>query len=483
MRSEFLRILMDESIQQCYKILGIEPGASPAAVKRAYRLLAKTWHPDRFANDPQRQQQAAERFKQINHAYKQLKLAVEGPTTATARTGVSRQRLDPEACYNRGVEEAKEGQYLDAIESFTQAIRANPDYIKAYQYRGFLNEKLGYEHQANADFQKVSLLKRQAGTTASTSAKASDTPSSTVASTQWACRRTLMGHTDAVSAIAIAPDNTLLISGSYDKNIKLWQLNVGQAISSLRGHTDQIHGLAISWEGAVLASASADKTIRLWDLTRRKIICTLGGFFAGHSEAVLAVAICRNREILISGGADRIVRLWNWRKGREIHTLTGYISPVSSLAIQPDGETFITGDGPSRLRVRQTYDGKLVQSFKTTTLISSLAFNPGGRAIAIGGMDGTVELREATTGELIRALTGHTDRVSAVVFSPDRETLATSSWDRTIKLWQVDTGREIGSLEEHNDWVLSLAFSNNGETLVSGDASGTIKVWQPQHRA
>ena len=482
---------MDESIQRCYKILGLSPNASLADVKRAYRSLAKTWHPDRFADNLQRQQQAAEKFKQLNQAYRQIKLSAEGsaPETSTASNAgpdVSRQRLDPEVWYERGVEEAKNGQYLDAIESLTQAIRAKPDYIKAYQYRGFLNEKLGYEHQANADFQKVARLKLQTGSSGSadrspteTSSGAASYSTSSRVSQGWACRRTLMGHGDAVAAIAIAPDNNLLISGSYDTNIKLWQLNVGQAIVSLRGHTAPIHSLAISWEGEVLASASADKTIRLWDLTKRKIICTLGGYFSGHSEAVLAVAIGRNREILISGSADQTVRLWNWRKGREIRTLTGYAAPVSTLAIRPDGETFISGDGPSRLRIRQTDDGALIQSLKTTTIVSSLGFNPGGRAIAVGGMDGTLELREADTGELMRSFTAHTDRISAIAFSPDRETLATSSWDRTIKIWQADSGQEICKLEEHKDLVLSLAFSSNGEMLVSGDASGTIKVWQP----
>ncbi|MHC5722521.1 MAG: J domain-containing protein, partial [Nostoc sp.] len=34
-------------INYAYEILGLEPGASPAQVKRAYRKLVKIWHPDR----------------------------------------------------------------------------------------------------------------------------------------------------------------------------------------------------------------------------------------------------------------------------------------------------------------------------------------------------------------------------------------------------------------------------------------------------
>lgn len=52
-----------------YETLGLQPGASLEEVKRAYRTLAKSWHPDRFTHDPALKQQAEEKLKAINHAY------------------------------------------------------------------------------------------------------------------------------------------------------------------------------------------------------------------------------------------------------------------------------------------------------------------------------------------------------------------------------------------------------------------------------
>lgn len=52
--------------------LGIDPGASPEEIKRAYLALVKRWHPDRFANDPAQQQIAEDKMRSINVAYETL---------------------------------------------------------------------------------------------------------------------------------------------------------------------------------------------------------------------------------------------------------------------------------------------------------------------------------------------------------------------------------------------------------------------------
>lgn len=55
-----------------YEILELKPSASQDEVKQAYKRLVKKWHPDLFFNQPKLQLQAAEKFKKINEAYKQL---------------------------------------------------------------------------------------------------------------------------------------------------------------------------------------------------------------------------------------------------------------------------------------------------------------------------------------------------------------------------------------------------------------------------
>jgi WD40 repeat protein len=64
------------------------------------------------------------------------------------------------------------------------------------------------------------------------------------------------------------------VSGSWDKTIKLWNVETGQEIrtlkghddSTLKGHDDSVWSVNFTPDGKTLVSGSADRTIKLWNL-------------------------------------------------------------------------------------------------------------------------------------------------------------------------------------------------------------------------
>lgn len=63
-----------KDLEQWYRVLGLELGASWEEVNQAYKDLAFIWHPDRIPNDnPRLQEKAEEKLKEINHARDQLR--------------------------------------------------------------------------------------------------------------------------------------------------------------------------------------------------------------------------------------------------------------------------------------------------------------------------------------------------------------------------------------------------------------------------
>ncbi|MGQ4650218.1 DnaJ domain-containing protein [Lyngbya aestuarii] len=59
--------------ERCYRILELEPGASPEEVHQGYLDLTWVWHPDRFVGHPRLQQKANYKLQQLNEAHAQLR--------------------------------------------------------------------------------------------------------------------------------------------------------------------------------------------------------------------------------------------------------------------------------------------------------------------------------------------------------------------------------------------------------------------------
>jgi DnaJ domain len=59
-------------LEDCYRLLDLDSGATDEEVKTAWRDLTKVWHPDRFAHDRPVQRKAEEKLKAINEAYERI---------------------------------------------------------------------------------------------------------------------------------------------------------------------------------------------------------------------------------------------------------------------------------------------------------------------------------------------------------------------------------------------------------------------------
>jgi periodic tryptophan protein 2 len=146
-------------------------------------------------------------------------------------------------------------------------------------------------------------------------------------------------------------------------NIYVWSLRTGQLMDILNGHTSSISSLVFSQTGAMLISGSWDKTVRVWDIFEKKgavdslthasevlsvdfhpngkdiVATTLGGqiyMWQAADATLLGIIDCKDD---ISGGRLREERFSAKNSSRNKH--------FNSIAISPNGE-FVIGGGNSK---------------------------------------------------------------------------------------------------------------------------------------
>src|SRR5450759_1000680 len=93
--------------------------------------------------------------------------------------------------------------------------------------------------------------------------------------------RTLTGHGASVTACAVSPDGTWIVSASGDKTLKIWDAATGRELHTLTGHTKSVRACAVSPDGTWIVSASSDKTLKIWDVATGTERTTLTGHTYG----------------------------------------------------------------------------------------------------------------------------------------------------------------------------------------------------------
>ena len=62
-----------------------------------------------------------------------------------------------------------------------------------------------------------------------------------------------------------------MASGSEDKTIKIWNIEIFCVLAILKGHSQSVTSLSFNNKGTILASGSEDNNIKIWNLeTQRK---------------------------------------------------------------------------------------------------------------------------------------------------------------------------------------------------------------------
>ncbi|XP_023300008.1 WD repeat-containing protein 48 homolog [Lucilia cuprina] len=195
------------------------------------------------------------------------------------------------------------------------------------------------------------------------------------------CMSTLRTHRDYVQALAYAKDREQVASAGLDKAIFLWDVNTLTALtasnntvttSSLNGSKDSIYSLAMNPAGTVIVSGSTENILRVWDPRT----CIRNMKLRGHTENVRALVVSPDGNQVVSGSSDGTIKIWNLGQQRCVQTIHVHKEGVWSLLMTENFQYIISGSRDRNIvltELRNPSNSMVVCEEKAPVL--SLCFN------------------------------------------------------------------------------------------------------------
>lgn len=308
----------------------------------------------------------------------------------------------------------------------------------------------------------------------------------------------LEGHASEVFACAWSPTGSLLASGSGDSTARIWTiadepstsavyngpLNVA-VLKHFKGRTNEkskdVTTLDWNGDGTLLATGSYDGQARIWSRDG-DLKCTLNR----HKGPVFSLKWNKKGDYLLSGSVDKTAIVWDVKTGEckqqfEFHTAptldVDWRNNVSFATCSTDNMIYVCKLGENR--PIKTFSGHQGE-------VNAIKWDPTGSLLASCSDDCTSKIWSMKQDKYVHDLREHAKEIYTIKWSPtgpgtsnpnQQLILASASFDSTIKLWDVELGSLLCSLNGHREPVYSIAFSPNGEYVASGSLDKCVHLW------
>ncbi len=331
----------------------------------------------------------------------------------------------------------------------------------------------------------------------------------------WKCSQVLDGHTYLIQSIDLSPDGKTLVSGSWDRTIKIWKLGDGDQWRCTQtfhvnngGHDEWVHLVKFSPDEKTMISGSR-WLIKMWVLSVNNDWIHLQDIPCEYKESSVLKFSCDSKKFAFTSGCRVIFFYFDgakWTIMQSLNHYKGLNSPIiSSLALSPDGggQILATASWDKTVKIwmlnnegqwknTQTFELDDVGDTSHEHFATEIAFSLDGKMIACGSNKGITKLYSLgddglwyDVSVIDEESSYHTNRVTSLAFSSDGYSLVSGLSNGSIKVFMFD-GRNWcygQTLDQGSSYVKELKFLCDEQSFISISLGGVIKNWKkfPNH--
>ncbi|TFK75235.1 ribosome biogenesis protein Sqt1 [Pluteus cervinus] len=304
----------------------------------------------------------------------------------------------------------------------------------------------------------------------------------------------LTGHSDSVIATAWSLDGEMIATGGMDGKVRIWRrvgkenYRIWEFLTELQG-PDEVTFLRWHPKGAVLLVGSNDTTLWLFQLPSGNTMQV----FAGHSGPVNCGEFTPDGKRIISACAGGTVLFWDPRSPTPLFKLSADdarfdLDGITSIGVNPSSTLAIVGGAAGGVRVISLSKGEIVstlgghtegESIEAITFVDLTGSSNTGPGVAVtGGTDGKICIWDLSTMRL-RTTLQHEDPITTLLTHPATKghILVSASADKSLKSWDARTGEVLRVHEGHQGPVLAASLGLGGSVVVSAGDDGLCYVF------
>ncbi|XP_022594177.1 autophagy-related protein 16-1 isoform X2 [Seriola dumerili] len=243
----------------------------------------------------------------------------------------------------------------------------------------------------------------------------------------------LTGSNAGITSIEFDSAGSYLLAASNDFASRIWTVDDYRLRHTLTGHSGKVLSARFLLDNARIVSGSYDRTLKLWDL--RSKVCMKTVFAGSSCNDIVCTEQC-----VMSGHFDKKVRFWDIRAESIVRELE-LLGRVTSLDLNHDRTELLTCSRDDLIKIidlrtnsiRQTFSA---QGFKCGADWTRVTFSPDGCYLAGGSADGALYIWNVLTGKVDKTLDrNHNSAINSVSWSPSGAYVASVEKGSKAILW------------------------------------------------